>query len=537
MLRGEALAGLTVGLMVIPQGVAYAVLAGMPLVTGIYASLLPALVAVLFSASVRLSVGPTALTCLLIHASLAGMAEPGSPEWVHLAVWLSVLSGALQVALGLAHTGWMLNLVNAPVLTAFTQAASVLIVVSQLPDLLGLPRAWSWSQWESGFPGFQWPALAFGLAAWGFLVVSRRFSRRLPSVLLVVVVSAVLSQLWGLEAAGVRVVGALPAGLPDLYLPHWPGWQVLGDLALPVLVITLVSFLETASSAKVDHQRRGSLWRQDQDLIGQGLAKLASGLCGAFPSSSSFSRSALNLYAGAQTGWATVFSVVVVGLALFVFLPVLHHVPRSVLAAVVIVAVVGLIQPREFLRLWRIAKPEAAIAGVTFVLTLAYAPQLYKGVIAGVLLSLAYFLHGRLHPRIVEVGLHADGRLRDRHLWHLPPLASHTYALRMDAALDFGSANAFEQAIVGHLSRHPETRCVVWIATSVNSVDATGVDCLQRLQQQLAERRCRWMVVGLKLPAERVLRAAGLLDQAGQPELWATEAEALAVLQSPSAHR
>jgi SulP family sulfate permease len=191
----------------------------------------------------------------------------------------------------------------------------------------------------------------------------------------IVLIAAGVSWLTGFEATGGKVIGALPSGLPSLYIPTWPGWQALGQLVLPTLVVTLISFLETASSAKVDNQRKGERWDQDQDLIGQGLAKIASGLSGAFATSSSFSRSALNLYAGAQTGWATVFSVAVVLLALLLFTPTLRHVPQAVLAAIVVVAVVGLIRPREFVRLWRISRVEGVIAALTFAITIAAAPR------------------------------------------------------------------------------------------------------------------------------------------------------------------
>jgi sulfate permease, SulP family len=530
LLKGEALAGLTVGLMVIPQGVAYAALAGMPLVTGIYASLLPALVAVLFSSSVRLSVGPTALSCLLISASLNGLAAPGSAEWVNLAVWLALLSGAVQVLLGAVRFGWFLNLVNAPVLMAFTQAAAVLIIASQLPALLGWrggseagPVAWGdLARWDL------WAAL-FGLLCLALLVLSRRWKPSFPSVLLLMLLSAAASLALQFESRGGAVVGLLPQGMPALQWPVWPGWATLGQLLLPVGVITLISFLETAASAKVDNARRGTRWNQDQDLIGQGLGKLAAAFSGAFPTSSSFSRSALNLYAGARSGWATVCAVVVVGGALLWFLPVLHHVPQAVLAAIVVVAVVGLIRPHEFVKLWRISRVEAGIAAVTFAVTVLASPQLYWGVLVGVMLALSHFLYLRLHPRIIEVGLHADGRLRDRHLWQLPPLAPDTYAVRMDAALDFGSANALEQALADHLAAHPQTRRVVLFAQAINRVDATGVETFLRLRQQLASQQRDWVVVGLKLPVEQVLLKAGAL----QPGLhFACHASEVAALQA-----
>ena len=529
LLRGEALAGLTVGLMVIPQGVAYAQLAGMPLVTGIYASMLPALVAVLFSASARLSVGPTALTCLMVYASLAPLATPGSPQWVELAVWLALLSGLLQVVLGALRFGWLLNLVNAPVLMAFTQAAAVLIIASQLPALLGLRG--DWGEWLSQ-PALDPAAAAFGLAALALLVAARRWRPTLPAVLLIVVMAAALGWASGFEARGGAVVGPLPSGLPALYVPGWPGWQLLGQLLLPTLVVTLVSFLETASSAQVDSQRKGERWDQDQDLIGQGLAKIASGFSGAFATSSSFSRSALNLYAGAQSGWATVFSVLVVLLALLAFTPVLRHVPQAVLAAIVVATVVGLIKPREFVRLWRVSRVETAIAAITFGVTLATAPALYWGVLTGVLMSLSLFLYQRLHPRIIEVGLHADGSLRDRHLWQLPPLAPDTYALRMDAALDFAAAAQFERDITEYLTAQPQTRHVCLFAQPINRIDATGAAVFVRLQTLLQARGVTLHLAGLKLPVEQVLQAAGALTPHPLLRSYRTDAEALAALRA-----
>ncbi len=524
LLRGEALAGLSVGLMVIPQGVAYAALAGMPLVTGIYASILPALLAVLFSASTRLSVGPTALSCLLIGASLTGLAEPGSARWVELAVWLALLTGLLQMVLGFMRFGWLLNVVNAPVLMAFTQAAAVLIITSQLGSLLGVQAGW---QPLSNWPVPHWPSLAFGLGSLALLIGARRWKPAFPSVLVIVLASAGLSQFFGFEANGGRVVGHLPQGLPALYIPGMLDLGTLSQLLLPTLIITLVSFLETASSAKVDNERQGTRWNQNQDLIGQGLAKLAAAFSGAFPTSSSFSRSALNLYAGARTGWATIFSVIVVLIALLVFLPVLRYVPQAVLAAIVLVAVLGLIKPREFARLWRISRVEAVTAGVTFAITLLAAPQLYWGVIAGVLMALSHFLYQRLHPRIIEVGLHADGSLRDRHLWALPPLAEATYALRMDAALDFAAATEFNRVIGEYLTLHPDTRHVCLFAQPINQIDATGVDVFLTLAMQLRLRGITFHISGMKLPVEQMLVRAGWQAGAPQLKLYRTDSEAL----------
>ena len=527
LLRGELMAGISVGLIVVPQSVAYGALAGMPVVAGMYAALLPALVAALFSGSPRLSVGPTALSSLLVYAALSGLAEPGSAQWVSLAMWLALLSGLIQIGLGLGRFGWILHLVSAPVLMGFTQAATLLILWSQLPALIGSPGPIA-ELLHGG--SLDYRATAFGLGAWALLALAKRFLPHFPMVMLVVVGAGALSWLSGFGAAGGRVIGALPSGLPALRLPGGIGLEQLEDLIVPALVITLVSFLETASSAKVESHKSRQPWNQNQDLIAQGLAKISSGLSGSFPTSSSFSRSALNLYAGAETGWAAVVTVGVVLVVLLWLTPALSQVPNAILAAVVVAAVVGLFRPGQLVQLWRVSRPETVTAGVTMLVTLLSAPRIYWGVMAGVLLSLTYFLYQRLHPRIIEIGQHGDGSLRDRQLWQLPPLAPALYALRMDAGLDFATASALERDVVEHLAARPGVRNVCIFAQAINRIDATGVEVFGQLRRTLGERGVTLHLAGLKLPVETVLRRANELPDSPLLRLYRTDAEALSAL-------
>jgi len=527
LLRTEVLAGLTVALVMIPQAVAYAGLAGMPLVTGLYTCLIPALLAVLFGSANRLSIGPAALTCVLISASLTGMAEPGSPQWVSLAVWLALLSGAIQLLLGLGNYGWLINLVSAPVMMGFTQAASLLIMASQIPGLLGI-KAWSWDV-SNGFGWLTgWPAW-FGLTSLAALLLLRHYKPRWPGIMIVMGVASAVAYAVDYQAHG-ALVGLLPSGLPDFYLPQWPGLEMLNQLWVPAMVIALVSFLETASSARIECQRDGKRWDDSTELFSQGLAKIASAFSGSFATSTSFSRSALMLYSGARSGWAVVASVVFVLLALLFLMPALQFVPRSVMSAAVIVAVLNLFQPRQFLKLWRIDRIETMTAGVTFAITLFTAPRIYWGVLTGVMVALSHFLHTRLHPRIIEVGLHPDGSLRDRHLWKLPPLAPHLYALRLDAELDFAAASGFERAITDHLARHPDVQHVCLFAQPINRVDATGVETFGQLHRQLGNRGISLHISGLKLPVETALRRAGELQESPQLKIYRTDTEALKAL-------
>ena len=539
LLKGELSAGVTVGLMIIPQAVAYAAVAGMPLVTGIYAALLPALVAAMWSSSSRLSVGPTALTALMVGSALTGLAQPGSADWVNLAVWLALLTGLTQLLLGFARFGWLLNIISAPVLMGFTQAAALLILTSQLPAMLGVKGHFYdmvtqlWTQLShQQTPLFQYTAAVFGIASLVFLLLAKRLVPRLPAVVLLMLAASFISYSTGFESNGGAVVGALPAGLPSFYVPNMLSIDTFGQLLLPVMVITLVSFIETASSAKVESQQGGQQWNQNQDLIGQGLAKIASGLSGAFPTSSSFSRSALNLYAGAKTAWANVMGVLVVMLALLFLTPVLHHVPQSVLAAVVVAAIYSLIAPKNFVRLWQVSKMETVSALATFIVTALSAPRLYWGIITGLLMGLGHFLYLRLHPRIIEVGLHSDGSLRDRHLWHLPALGHNLYALRMDAELDFASASEFERAIQAHLTTHPNTQSVCLFAQPINRIDATGLEVFSQVRRMLLERGITLHISGIKLPVERILIAANELPSQGEEwpllRMYRTDAEAVA---------
>jgi SulP family sulfate permease len=511
--------------------VAYASLAGMPLIAGLYASFLPALASVLFSASTRLSVGPSALTSVLVGASLLGMAQPGSAEWIGLAVWLALLSGGIQLALGAAGGAWVLSLVSSPVLAGFSQAAALLIIASQLPALIGLQGGLATLLAQ---PHFDVWSLAFGLCSLTLFVLGKRLVPRVPMVLLVLAASAAFAKWSGYSEHG-AVIGALPAGFPSFYSPGVPSWDHLHLLIAPSLVIALMSSLEMAASAKIESQRDGKRWNANQDLIGQGAGKIVSALSGSFPTSTSFSRSAITLYAGAKTGWATVCATVFVLIVLLFLTPALQHVPRAVLAAVVVAAVSGLVKFSTLPRLWRIDRIEALTGLLTFALTLLSAPRIYWGVLAGVLMGLAHFLYLRLHPRIIEVGLHPDGSMRDRHLWKLPPIGERVFALRMDGALDFASASAFERTLVEHIAAHPDTKHVVLFAHPINRVDATGVEIFLQLRNMLAGRGIELHISGITLPVQRVLEKAGALEPGPLLHMYRIDADALRSLVSLSA--
>ncbi|NLC36682.1 MAG: SulP family inorganic anion transporter [Alcaligenaceae bacterium] len=523
----EFLAGLTVGLMALPQSVAYAGLAGMPLVTGIYATLLPPLVASLFSATPRLAVGPTALTCLLVFGALSGLAEPGSAQWVVLAGWLALLSGVFQISLGFLRQGWLMDLVSAPVLMAFTQAAALLIITSQLPALLTLG-------WGSGMaPVWHPPSAVLGLAAVGFILACKKLRPSIPAVFLLLLVTAGAAWWWEWDTRGVALVGALPGGFPPLGLPGRLSLQHFLELVLPAMVIALVSFMETAASARLDSVQSGERWNRDQDLIGQGAAKLSAALCGAFPTSTSFSRSALNLFAGAQSGWSNVFCAVVVAVLLAVGLPVLAWVPKAVLAAVVVASVLGMFTLQPWKRLWQTSRRDLLVALTTLVVTYAAAPSMYWGICAGLVLSLLIFVRRRLTPRIVELGRHPDLSLRDRHIWKLPPLSETCLAVRPDCSLDYLIAPAFERRMLAFCEGRDDLRSVFIFMQGVNLIDVTGLEVLTRLFDRLRRQGLQIHIVGAKLEVEQSMQR--VFSRWEEVRFHRTEQEALLAMEAMQA--
>lgn len=524
----EFLAGLTVGLLALPQSVAYAGLAGMPLITGIYATLLPTLIAALFSATPRLAVGPTALTCLLIFGSLSGLAEPGSSEWVMLAGWLAILSGLFQIGLGALRQGWLMDLVSSPVLMAFTQAAALLIITSQVPGMLAL----EWS--AGGIESWHVPSAILGLGSLLCILACKRLQPSVPAVFLLLVLTAAAAWWFEWDARGIAVVGALPGGFPPLGLPQSIAWPTFLALVLPALVIALVSFMETAASARLDNAQSGERWDRDQDLIGQGAAKLSAALCGAFPTSTSFSRSALNLFAGAESGWSNLFCCVVVALVLAFGLPVLAWVPKAVLAAVVVASVLGLFKWGPWKLLWQTSRRDLFVAVPTLVVTYIAAPSMYWGICVGLVMSLLIFVYRRLNPRIVELGRHPDHSLRDRHLWKLPPLHTECLAVRPDCSLDYLIAPAFERRMRDLSDGRDDLRAVYIFMQAVNLIDATGLEVLARLFDQFRKQGLQIHLVGAKLDVER--RIGRMFAGRDDIHFHRTEQDALASMAAFDAH-
>lgn len=532
----DALAGITVGLVLIPQAIAYATLAGMPPVTGLYAAMIPSVIGILWGSSPLLASGPVALTSLLTFAALQPLAEPGSNHWVTLAIWLALYAGLIQFLLGALRLGVIANFVSNAVITGFINAAALIILVTQLPPLLGLAGGGSLANLYGLLDHLRQPSaawlwtLVFGLGSVLLLFAQKRYAPRLPGVLIVCVLATLVSALVDFQALGGAVVGDIPAGLPALAWPPSLALETHRALLPAAMIIALISFTEAMASARTIAAPDGRLWNQNQELIGQGLAKMTSGLSGAFPVSGSFSRSALNLYVGARSGWSALFASACTLICLLFFTGSLHHLPKAVLGAIIVVPVFGLIKPRAFLRLGRASLDDGIVGVATFIVTLVSVPYMHWGVLTGFMLAILFFLYRRSHPRLIELGLHPAGTLRDRALHDLPPIAPGVLALRMDASLTYITAALLDRFIRVRLERDPSLRVVLICASSVNAVDATGTEMLAELHQALQKRGVRLAFSGMKKQVRDVLTRTGVERQIGAGNLFVNNRAAILAL-------
>ena len=533
--RGDLVAGVTVALVMIPQALAYAKLAGLPPHIGLYAALVPAVIAALFGSCGQLSTGPVALTSLMVAASILPLSGLAGGDLLGLALLLALLSGLIQLALGLMRLGWLLNLLSVPVLMGFVNAAALIICLTQVPPLLGLAMPYSqhlvldFAHALGGLAAPHLPSLGFGLGSLAALVALKRLWPRLPGVPLVVAAATVLSAWTGFAASGGAVVGEIPRGLPELSLP-----PMRLDLVIAILpaafVIAMVSFMEAASSAKLISGRTRQAWQQDQELIGQGLAKMSAAFTGGMPVSASFSRSALNYVNEARTGLSSLITAGLVLLALLYLTPLLWHLPKPVLAAVILQAVAGLLDAGVLRRAWRASKDDGAAAAVTFAATLAFAPNIQNGIFTGLMLSLGLLVYRGMRPRAALLGLHADGTYRDRERFGLAHPHPELVILRFDSPLSFVTAATFEDAMLGAARAQDSVRIVLVSAAGINDIDATGLHTLAGLIERFNAQGQKIAFCGLKKQVIDAMERDGVWARIQAQASYRTEHHALDAL-------
>lgn len=487
--RGDVVAGATVALVLIPQSLAYAELAGIPVVTGLYTAVAATIAAGLVGSSRYLQTGPVALTSLLTLGALAPLAEVGTSNYVAAAALLAVVVGVVRIVIGLLKWGVVAYLMSQPVVAAFTVAASLLIVASQIPGLVDVPTDSDNPLLAAvdalTAPGRWSPvSIAIGFAMIVVILLGRRVSPLFPGAL-VGAAAALLLSVTGV--VHVTEVGAVPGGLPPIDVDH--PWSMLPALVVPGLVIALVGFAEAASISRRYASEDRETWDPDREFVGQGLANVAAGVLSGYPAGGSFSRSSLNRLSGARTRWSGVLT----GLFVLAFMPaasVLSSLPKAALSGLVIAAVLPLLQVRPFTEAWRLSRPQFAVAVLTFAATLGFAPRVERGVLVGVGMSLAVHLWRELH---VDVETWTEGT---------------TLHVRPQGVLYFGSAPQLEMRVSALLASNEDLTSVVLHLERLGRLDVTGALVIRSLLDDMARSGVSVSVAGSQPQAERILRAA-----------------------------
>lgn len=531
-LKDDLIAGITVSLIAIPQSLAYAQLAGVPAYYGLYAALIPTIVGTLFGSSRQLSTGPVAMTSLLTAASVAPLAAHGSELFYAYVILLALLSGLFQIAFGALRMGVLLNFLSHPVLMGFINAAALIIGLSQLAPLLGIPAQQSThfllDVWNiiSHIDTLHALSLGFGASAIVLLLTFKRFAPKLPGVLITVVLLTGISYALDYAKLGGKVVGIVPQGLPSFSIPPLD-WHATIALLPAGFVIALISFMEAMSSSKVIAIKTRQPWDENKELIGQGLAKIAAAFSHSMPVSGSFSRSALNLSSNAKTGLSSIISALFVMLTLLFFTPLLYHLPKPVLAAIIMMAVIGLINFQASINAWRANRDDGIASIVTFIATLAFAPNIQNGILTGILLSLALLMYRMMRPRVALLGMHSDATLRDAQRHNLPPLHPKLGALRFDGALRFVNVSYFEDAMLKLERENPDISYVLITCGGMNDLDASGVEMLSNLIQRFKSNNITLTFSGIKKQVYEVMERTKLSEAIGMENIFPTDREAL----------
>jgi len=529
--KADVVAGITVALVLIPQSMAYASLAGLPAYFGLYAAFLPVMIAALWGSSSQLGTGPVAVVSLLTASAVTPLAPVGSPEFISLAIMLAFMVGAFQFMLGVFKLGVIVNFLSHPVIVGFTNAAAMVIALSQVNKIFGVEK-----QRSEFFLGDIWgvvqnlgdthmATLAFGAVSVAGIMYAKKKWPKLPGVLIAVAGATIISWAIDFEGMGGAVVGTIPEGLPSLSMPAF-NLDVFGTLVSSAIVISLIGFMEAISIAKAMAAKTKERIDPSQELMGQGLGNMVGAMSSSYPTSGSFSRSAVNINAGALTGMSSVYTGIIVLITLLFLTPLLYHLPKAVLAAVIMTAVFGLINFKAVKHAWHASRHDGIASMVTFVATLGFAPHLDKGIEIGAGLAILLYLYRTMSPRVAILGRYKDGTLRDVKVNDLDT-SDQIIAIRFDGSLYFANVAYFEDAILEAVSDKPDAEFILVVGDAINQLDASGEEVLQHLNQRLRENNIQIVFSGLKRQVLMVMRKTGLFDEIGQENIFANEDMAL----------
>jgi SulP family sulfate permease len=540
-LKADFPAGLTVGVMLIPQGMAYALIAGLPMEYGLYASLVPQIIYAITGTSRHLSVGPVAMDSLLVAAGLTAIAAAGSDNYIALAIALALMMGMIQLLLGVLRAGFLVNFLSKPIISGFTSAAAIIIAANQIGNLSGIEILRSTQIQDIGTAianstsSIHTPTFVIGIATIILLAIAYKFRSRLKlPTALIAVVSGILSvKFLDLQILGVDIVGNIPSGLPTFNAPHLTS----GDFTqlLPIaFTLALVAFMEAYSVAKTLEEKHEYKIDANQELRALGLANIFGSFFQSYPTTGGFSRTAVNEQAGATTPMSSLIAAGLIGLTLLFLTPLFFHLPLSVLAAIIIVAVAGLIDLKLPLHLWHTHKTEAVLLLATFLVTLTVG--MVQGISTGIALSIMLLVYKQMRPHFTELGElgEVEGVYRNVNRFPKAKTRDEVLIIRFDSALHFANHRFLQKSITELLEkRNSKANTIILCAEAIGYIDASGISALEILIDDLEKKNIDFRLAAATGPVRDAIESSKLIARIGKARCFTSINSALKDLDNP----
>ncbi len=521
-LKGDLSAGITVGIMLIPQGMAYAMLAGLPPIYGLYASTVPLFIYALFGSSRQLAVGPVAMISLLVASGISQIAQPGSDEFIRLAILLAVMVGSFQFLMGLFKLGFLVNFLSHPVISGFTSAAALIIGFSQLKHLLGfnIPRSHHIHEiitnTVAGLENTHIVTFIIGISGVILILVLRKVSKSIPGSLVAVIASILVVKLFNLQDAGVAIVGEIPAGLPSLNF-SFEGLGQWRELLPIALTISLIGYMESIAVARaIQSKHKDYEVNSNQELIGLGLANLFGFFFQSFPTTGGFSRTAVNDQAGAKTGMASLISAVLIVLTLLFLTPLFYYLPNAILASVIMVAVFGLIDFKEPVRLWKTDRTDFVLLLITFVFTASLGVEIGIGI--GVILSLAMVIYRSAYPHMAVLGKIPETTIY-RNTGRFPEaiIDKEILIIRIDAQMFFANnSNIRDRVEIEKKKKGEALQLIILSLEAVSNMDSSAEHHLEELISEYRDEGIEVYLTGTIGPVRDVFARSGFFEKVGK---------------------
>ncbi|AUC21803.1 sodium-independent anion transporter [Polaribacter sejongensis] len=518
LFKGDLLAGITVGIILIPQGIAYALIAGLPPIYGLYCALMPQVMYAIFGSSRQVAIGPVAMDSLIVATGVSTLALAGSESYISIAILLALMVGAIQFLMGVFSLGFIVNFLSKPVITGFTSAVALIIGFNQFRNLFGVDFVQS-DQLQyvvadvfGRIIDFNHPTTIIGLISVVIIIILRKINKKIPSALIVVILGILILKFFGSSITGVSIVKDIPSGLPIFGIPEFD-IDLIRELLPIAFTLVMVGYLETISigkslEAKQDEYRI----RPNQELIALGISNMVGSLFKAYPTTSSFSRSAINQESGARTGMAALISVVMVVITLLFLTPLFYHLPKTVLAAIIIVAVFNLVNIKEAAFLWRANHLDFWLMLATFIGTLLLGIEF--GIIVGVGLSLIVLIYRTSRPYVAELGKVPNSNFyRNRSRFEEVIIEDDVLIFRFDAQIFYANSSYFRDKLDEMAYRKGDAlKLIVLDAESINRVDSTGVEMLKERIKYYKKKGITFLLAGVKGPVRDDLFRSGILS-------------------------